>query len=325
VVETDVEYPTDTGLLYEAVRKVLEGVRQLEAKSAQRQWTDIDEQLRSGKQQLRQLQKLKRSRSKQPEKQEQCEAAIRQAHEQYLSWAEWLVERAAGLEERFGNVPGKYPILLKIEPFIAHAQRQIEQVRRRVLQGQRIAHDEKVFSLFEPHTEWLSKGKAGVPVELGLNVCIVEDQHHFILHHQVMQQQSDADVAVPMVVEARQRFPALKSCSFDQGFHSPDNQTALAELLDELILPRKGRLSATAKAHQQREAFVQGRRQHAAVESAIHALEVHGLDRCPDHGLHGFTRYVALAVVARNLQILGRYLTPDQRAKTPDRSLSIAA
>jgi len=34
-------------------------------------------------------------------------------------------------------------------------------------------------------------------------------------------------------------------------------------------------------------------------------LEVHGLDRCPDHGIHGFKRYVALAVLARNIQQLG--------------------
>ena len=50
------------------------------------------------------------------------------------------------------------------------------------------------------------------------------------------------------------------------------------------------------------------RRQHSAVESGINALEVHGLDRCPDHGLHGFKRYVALAVVARNIQKLGAEL-----------------
>ena len=44
----------------------------------------------------------------------------------------------------------------------------IDQIDRRVLRGERILHDEKVFSLFQPHTEWISKGKAGVPVELGL-------------------------------------------------------------------------------------------------------------------------------------------------------------
>ena len=47
----------------------------------------------------------------------------------------------------------------------------------------------KVFSIFEEHTEWISKGKAGVPQELGLCVCILEDQHGFILHHHVMEKQ----------------------------------------------------------------------------------------------------------------------------------------
>lgn len=44
------------------------------------------------------------------------------------------------------------------------------------------------------------------------------------------------------------------------------------------------------------------------VESAINALEVHGLDMCPDHGIDGFKRYVALAVVARNIHRIGTIL-----------------
>jgi hypothetical protein len=48
------------------------------------------------------------------------------------------------------------------------------------------------------------------------------------------------------------------------------------------------------------EEFVKARRAHSAVESAIDALEVHGRDKCPDHGMVGFKRYVALAIVARN-------------------------
>ena len=54
--------------------------------------------------------------------------------------------------------------------------------------------------------------------------------------------------------------------------------------------------------------FVQARRKHPAVESGINALETHGLDRCLDHGLRGFQRYVGLAVVARTIQILGTIL-----------------
>ena len=115
---------------------------------------------------------------------------------------------------------------------MAHATRQIDQIGRRVILGEAIPHGEKVFSLFEPHTEWISKGKAGVPVELGVKVCIVEDQHQLIVHHQVMQNQTDDQVTLEMVAQARQRFPRLNACSFDKGFHSPANQIALKAQLE---------------------------------------------------------------------------------------------
>ncbi|MEA3437530.1 MAG: ISNCY family transposase, partial [Thermodesulfobacteriota bacterium] len=52
---------------------------------------------------------------------------------------------------------------------------------------------------------------------------------------------------------------------------------------------------------------------HSAVESAINALESHGLDKCPDHGIEGFKRYVAIAVVARNVHRLGAVLQQQER------------
>ena len=78
--------------------------------------------------------------------------------------------------------------------------------------------------------------------------------------------------------------------------------------MDYVILPKKGRLSAKDKEIEQAEEFVESRRKHSAVESSINALENHGLDRCLDHGLHGFKRYVALSVLARNIQILGHLI-----------------
>ena len=196
-----------------------------------------------------------------------------------------------------------------------HANRQIDQIRRRVILGQAIPHGEKVFSIFEPHTEWISKGKAGVPVELGLKVCVLEDQHRFILHHQVMQQQTDDQVAVSMIEAARKRFPHLHVCSFDKGFHSTANQIALKQHLELVVLPRKGKLTPQAQAEEQSEEFVKARRQHSAVESAINALEVHGLDRCPDQGIDGFRRYVALAVVARNIHRIGAILWKEEQMR----------
>ena len=196
-----------------------------------------------------------------------------------------------------------------------HAIRQIDQIRRRVILGEAIPHEEKVFSIFEPHTEWISKGKAGVPVELGVKVCILEDQHQFILHHQVMQKRTDNQVTVSMVSEAKERFPDLEECSFDKGFHSPANQSELKNHLTLVVLPRKGRLSQQGQAQEQTAAFVKARRQHSAVESAINALEVHGLDRCPNHGIDGFKRYVALAVVARNIHRIGAILRQQEQER----------
>ena len=163
-------------------------------------------------------------------------------------------------------------------------------------------------SLFEPHTEWISKGKAGVPVELGLNTCIMEDQYGYILHHRVIQGETDEAVAVEMVEETQIRFSDLKQCSFDGSFYTPANQKKLRALLDLSILPKKGRRTCQEEAFESSDVFVATRHQHAAVESAINALEIHGLDRCPDRGIDGFKRYVALAILARNIQQLGVHL-----------------
>ena len=149
----------------------------------------------------------------------------------------------------------------------------------------------------------------------------MEDQHRFILHHQVMEKQTDDQVAVAMVKETKQHFANLEACSFDKGFHSPENQQELQAHLKRVVLPRKGKLSQQAQAVEGAENFVKARRQHSAVESAINALEVHGLDYCPDHGLHGFQRYVALAVVARNIHRIGAILREreNRRAKRKTR------
>jgi hypothetical protein len=130
-----------------------------------------------------------------------------------------------------------------------------------------------------------------------------------------MQQQTDDKVAVVVVQETKDRYANLDGCSFDRGFYSPDNKGQLAEILDYVVLPKKGRLSVKDKEIEQSEEFVESRRKHSAVESSINALENHGLDRCLDHGLHGFERYVALSVLARNIQILGHLLQQKELKK----------
>lgn len=306
VVETDVHYPTDINLLLDAIRKVVFLCDHLCEELGITEWRQYRHIFKKIKKQFNIVRKLKRSTSKDDVKKAEREQLIVDAHGQYVDLVEFYVTRAKE-SIRILNVMdiGNVVHIMLIENFLAHADRQIDQIRRRVLEGETIAHHEKVFSIFEEHTEWISKGKAGVPQELGLGVCILEDQYGFILHHHVMENQKDVEIAVMMVSEAKRRYAALSECSFDKGFYSPKNKEKLKGLLDEVILPKKGKLSQKDKQTEHSQEFIEARHKHAAVESAINALENHALDRCPDHGISGFKRYVALAVLARNLQLLG--------------------
>jgi hypothetical protein len=306
VVETDIHFPTDINLLYDAIRKAIETSAQLSTAHGLYGWRQHAYHVRQFKKQYRVIQKLKHSTSQDESKRAAKQAEIRQAHAIYLEQAEGYLGRARQTQAAVLALPGVFPWEVSaLDDYIAHAERQIDQIRRRVLQGEAIPHAEKVFSIFEPHSEWISKGKVGVPVELGLRVCILEDQHRFILHHQVMEKQTDDQVAVSMVETSQQRFPTLRAVSFDKGFHSPANRRELEERLDLVACPKKGRLSAVDRQRESDPAFIHARRKHSAVESALNGLEQFGLDRCPDHGIVGFKRYVALAVLARNVHRLG--------------------
>lgn len=256
---------------------------------------------------------MKHSSSKNPEKKEERNKLIKKAHLLYLDLAMAIVDKAKEAVILLSDTDADIDIFLQakidvINGFIDHAERQIDQIRRRVIDDETIPHNEKMFSIFEEHTKWINKGKAGVPQESGLNVCVVKDQFGFILHHCVMEDECDVLIAVPIIQETKERFENFNSCTFDKGFHSPANQKKLSEILGKVILPRKGRLSAVNREIEHSDDFREARRKHSAVESSINALENHGLDRCPDHGIEGFKRYVSQAVLARNIQILGHVI-----------------
>ena len=305
VVETDVHYPTDINVLLDAIRKVIIVTARLCIAFGIEGWRQSSHNLKKIKKLYRRAQKLNRSTSKDERKRAEREAVIKEAYRAYVEVVESFVARAQDSVAQL-NRRGCLAViaLLTLQGYIKHAQRQIDQVRRRVLHAEVIPHDEKVFSIFEQHTEWICKGKAGVPQELGLKVCVLEDHYGFILHHKVMEKQTDEQVTVAMVEEAKERFSELRSCSFDKGFYSPTNREVLAGVLEHVVLPKKGTRSLKDQEFEHSEEFIQARYRHSAVESAINAVENHGLDRCLDHGIHGFKRYVALAVVARICRFL---------------------
>jgi transposase, IS5 family len=306
VVETDVHFPTDINLLWDASRKVLQLIHRLSQEVGVDGWRQAPHVLRKVKRLFRAVQK---SREQEKDK--------RKPSASYLAITRSYIETVGPLLERAMESCKPYrrccdPIIEaeveQILQFCDDGGTLIDQIERRCFKGETIPHEEKLFSLFERHTEWISKGKAGITQELGLRLAIVECSSGFILHHRVMEQETDEEIAVPIIKDTKARFKSLEACSFDKGFHSPENQEQLAKLLTLCVLPRKGKLSGEQRKNESTTSFKELRQAHAAVESGINALENHGLDRVLDYGLEGFERYVALSIVARNIQLLGRTL-----------------
>lgn len=314
VVETDVHYPTDTNLLWDAMRKLVTGIGRGCEDYGVRGWRQYRYQLRQIKKRFIRVQRARYSNSKNADKKAQREQGVHDLYRDYVSLAKEMISKSEVALDALARHDCAARIA-QIVHYIKHAQRQIDQIERRVLKGENIPHEEKVFSLFEEHTEWVSKGKAGVPVELGVRVCLLEDQYQFVLHHRIMWKETDDKVAVAMVEAAQQRYPDLRQCSFDKGFYTPVNLTNLNQCLECVILPKKGRLNKDEQAREQDENFRAARRQHAAVESCINNLEVRGLDRCFSYGKDGFERHVALSVVSSNLHRVGLILQRKERAR----------
>ncbi|MCK5014591.1 MAG: ISNCY family transposase, partial [Candidatus Omnitrophica bacterium] len=310
VVETNVHYPTDSNLLFDATRKAVELTAQLCSKLKIPGWRQNKSLVLKCKNMLHAIQNLRHSTSTNEEKKARRTQELKKQHADYVNYSVQLISKVVAQVEtlnKFNLLPIGYNTK-EIEMYIEYAKLFQDQIRRRVLDGKKIPHDEKVFSVFEPHTEWVVKGKAGVRQELGVRVCVVTDTFGFTVHHHVMEKETDSEVAVKVMRSAVEQFPNITSCSFDKGFWSPQNKEALESFLKITALPKKGRLSKADKLHQYSEDFRKAQKGHSAVESAINAHENHGLDMCPDKGIRGFKSYISLAVLARNIQHLGTLL-----------------
>jgi IS5 family transposase len=309
VVKTDVHFPTDINLLFDAVRKAIQLISRVSDKHGISTWRQYQYNIKTVKKAYRKAQQSKKRNAK---NEDEKLNKIQEAHKTYINLAESFLTKASQTAKSVNEIKElsitEIANLAEVDEYIKHANRQIDQIRRRVICEEVIPNEEKVFSLFEPHTEWIYKGKLGVPVELGVRVCIAEDRNQFILHHKIMWNETDEKLTIPMAKEVKEKFPNLNSMSYDRGFYSKNNRDQLTDLLDSHGLPKKGKISKKDEEIQTEESYIKARKKHSAVESAINALNVHGLDRCPDHGKTGFARYVALAVVARNVQRIGAIL-----------------
>ena len=117
-----------------------------------------------------------------------------------------------------------------------------------MLQGENVPNSEKLFSIFEPHTQLYKRGKAAQPVQFGRQILIYEDGAGFISHAYLMPRDADdRTVVVPQTAFCKSVWSGrIRQASFDRGFHSPENQRQLAEIVKHPCVPTREQIEAAA-------------------------------------------------------------------------------
>jgi len=314
-VETNVHFPTDLNLLWDSVRKCFDTVQNLQNETGKIEgWRKI-KSLRSG------IKSLFRATSQQVFKGKNEKEKQRLVKE-YITASLAIKQRCELVPQSLVFMPNTSRsiliALIALRQYCDYVAKFADQVERRIIKGEEIPAEEKIFSIFEPHTEWIYKGKQNKGVELGHLLLVTTDQHQFIVDYKVMEKQKDPAQVKPLLERIKQNYPAQKieSHSFDKGFWSKDNFDALEHSSVEMpVLPKRGRHNKEDKERENNPDFKKLRRKHSAVESNINMLEHHSLNRCVDKGLPHFKRYVGLSILAYNLHIMGNALLEAERKK----------
>jgi len=322
VVESNVHFPTDYNLLWDSARKCLDMVDKfLEKYPGVQGWRKMRDWYRHLKNSMRAVGKASSSGGKGKEQR------IKRAVRYYLSKARALQNK---LEVSKETLPQRditdLLIMLELERYMDLLDKHIDLLERRVIKGEQIPHDEKMFSIFEEYTEWIKKGKLHPNVELGKKLAVTTDQYNLIVDYRIMENQSDAEMVKPIAEDLTGLFQ-IRSWSFDKGFWHKENKAMLEEHVEKVVMPKKGKCNKLEQAEEDHRSFRLLRNKHSAVESNINELECRGLDRCPDRGYMHFKRYIGLSVAAYNLRRIGQELIEKQRRSTQiaERELRAAA
>jgi hypothetical protein len=310
VLETDIHYPTDLNLLWDAQRKCADGLMRLVNRYELPGWRKVQVWRSQLKGQMIGVTRLLSGGG--PNKQERSRAAVAAYVQTSYRFEQKFYDTLRALPAPADAVEGLERE--QLDYFHTMMIKLLDLLERRLVAGQTIAHEEKIFSLFEPHTELIKKGKLFPPIEFGHKLLIATDQHELILDYRVMDQPNEVDEAIPLADRLWERYgpQSLVSLSFDKGFTREEDRQLLGLYIPQVIMPKRGKRNAAEAERESQRRFVELRHQHHAIESDINCLEHHGLNRCLDKGLPGFRRYVGFGVLAYNLHKIGAQLLARQ-------------
>jgi IS5 family transposase len=311
VVETNIHFPTDSGLLWDGVRVLTRLVGKIQALLPELTTPFVNHTRRA----RRRMQEIHRLTPKQRQEQQVPK------YRDLITLTTQVLAAARAVAAAARVAPGPDPLTgtqvdalaTEIAVYGERIDQVIAQARRRVLQGETVPTADKLFSLFEPHTDLIMRGKAQRPVEFGHKVLLSESGHGLITDYRVLDGNPTDDRHVaPSLAHHIALFggpPTLAAT--DRGFYSLAALQACqtAGVTTECIPQRGGRKTPERAAYEKSRAFRRGQRFRAGIEGRISVLfRGRGMKRCPLHGPERFEVFVGLAVLANNLLVIAEVL-----------------
>jgi IS5 family transposase len=316
VTETNIHYPTDSSLLGDGVRVLIRTMKKV-TKIVGDVGTKLRDRSRAVK--LRTLDVARAARSKA----KQSKGKLNEAYRKLLDSTSRVVGQAKKFAQEVAEGVKHAADPLKqlaldglreqIETMVPRVKQVMKQTRARIFRGD-TRSEGKFFSIFEPSTEIIRKGKAGKPNEFGKVVKIQESENQIVVDYEVYDQRpSDSDVLIP-AIEAHQRVldrtPHLVAA--DAAFYSRENDAeAKAMGVKRVSIPNRSTKSPARKREQKKRWFRNGQKWRTGCEGRISvAKRRHGLNRCRYKGDRGMKRWVGLGLVADTLINIGRAMAP---------------
>lgn len=300
VYETNIHYPTDSSLLWDSFRTLSRLLRKI-----QKELPQLNLQHRYHDKKVKKLYTfISRNASS---KSKRTLRKVKIAYRELINRVSWIhgVGQKVSVQARSAGY-----LIDQLDHYLPLVEQIIYQADQRVLQGISLAPDEKLYSLFEEHTELIKRGKAGKPIEFGHKVLFCQTGEKFIHHYKVMPRRIEDKELLEPAIEAHKklfdRYPDVLST--DKGFYESMKQIAsLAMKIPVVSIAKKGRRNQEEYQRETTEEFIDGQRFRAGSEGSISVLKrAFKLGKCFFKGFKNYAASVGLAVLCHNLVLLTR-------------------
>lgn len=312
-VETHIHWPSDSSLLWDAYRvlaRLIERVREIDPNL-------VGERRLLVRKARRLAVKIGRKSTNKQTTAESLKPLYNKLIPLVESICEWSDSVSEALEKRAENRRLSQAVRAMMESLgeeMVHyrhlALRVVHQATRRVLCGEQVPNDEKIFSIFEPHTELLKRGKAGKPVEFGHMIQIGQVANKFITDYAVFEHRPrEQQLVQPALEKHKKLFGAYPgTVAADKGYY--ENMPALqavSEKVELVSIAKRGKRSAEESMREGAPEFRLAQRFRAGIEGTISYLKrILGLARCFNKGWEHFVSTVGATIFTHNVLILAR-------------------